>query len=181
MEVYLYILYGSRRMGRPHYRGQEKMTLTSISPRPGIVSTQLFSIHPTQKFHRSPRAPPSQIPLHTLDHAPPLHMRNHMFFHRPQSETPEVVINKLKMSLAEALELFPPVAGVVQAREDELCIIIDSCAEGCPGTPFLVEMRDAVFAGHMEELSPRPEMVLPPGASTFAVKVTQVNIIYTWN
>lgn len=97
---------------------------------------------------------------------------NHRFFHRPTSTTSDV-IDKLKSSLAEALELYPPIAGTVQASEKgELYIAMD--AENILGTPFLVEMKDTPYAGDTEDLSPRTVMLLPPSSSTLAVKAAQV-------
>ncbi|CAF1566267.1 unnamed protein product [Didymodactylos carnosus] len=92
----------------------------------------------------------------------PMDIHNHRFFHRPPSHlTTTDVIDKLKSSLAEALELYPPVAGIVRANEKgELYIAMD--VENRLGTPFLVEMKDTPYAGDTEDLSPRLFMLLPP-------------------
>ncbi|CAF2841329.1 unnamed protein product [Rotaria sp. Silwood2] len=134
------------------------------------MTVETYTIHPTNKYYRPP--PPSTIALHGLDLlSDPIHIRNHRFFHRPTSTTTDV-IDKLKSSLAEALELYPPVAGTVRANEKgELYIAMD--AENILGTPFLVEMKDAPYAGDTEDLSPRTVVLLPPLSSTLAVKVTQ--------
>ncbi|KAI8599337.1 transferase [Dissophora ornata] len=130
---------------------------------------ETYTIHPTGKYNRPP--PPSTITLHGLDLSPPIQIHNHRFYHRPTSATSDV-IDKLKSSLAEALELYPPVAGTVQANEArELCIAMD--AENTLGTPFLVEMKDTPYTGDSEDLSPRTDVMLPPSSSIFAVKVTQ--------
>ncbi|KAF9952170.1 hypothetical protein BGZ65_005460 [Modicella reniformis] len=133
-----------------------------------VVET--YTIHPTNKYNRPP--PPSTIALHGLDLlSAPIQIRNHRFFHRPTSTTFDV-IDKLKSTLAEALELYPPVAGTVQVNEKaEMYIAMDD--ENILGTPFLVEMKDTPYAGDTEDLSPRTAVVLPPSSSTLAVKVTQ--------
>lgn len=135
------------------------------------MAVEIYTIHPTNKYNRPP--PPSTIALHGLDLlSSPIQICNHRFFHRPTSITSDV-IDKLKSSLAEALELYPPVAGTVQASvKGELYIAMD--AENILGTPFLVEMKDTPYAGDTEDLSPRTVMLLPPSSSTLAVKVTQV-------
>ena len=143
-----------------------------MSATPNSVETD--TIRPTKKYNRPP--PPSTIVLHGLDlFSSPMDMRIHRFYHRPQPHlisTTTDIINKLKSSLAEALELYPPVAGTVRANEQgELYIAMD--AESYLGTPFLVEMKEATYAGDTEDLSPRAVM-LPPLSSTLAVKVTQV-------
>jgi hypothetical protein len=150
----------------------QKMTVTQNS-------VETYTIHPTtNKYNRPP--PPSTIALHGMDLiGAPMDIHNHRFFHRPPSHlisTTTDVIDKLKSSLAEALELYPPVAGTVRANEKgELYIDMD--AENRLGTPFLVEMKDTPYAGDTEDLSPRLFMLLPPSSSTLAVKVTQV----MWN
>jgi hypothetical protein len=139
-------------------------------------SVETYTIHPTtNKYNRPP--PPSTIELHGMDLiGAPIDIHNHRFFHRPPSHlisTTTEVIDKLKSSLAEALELYPPVAGTVRANEKgELYIAMD--AEYRLGTPFLVEMKDIPYAGDTEDLSPRLVFLLPPSSSTLAVKVTQV-------
>ena len=139
-------------------------------------SIETYTIYPTtNKYNRPP--PPSTIALHGMDLiGAPMDIHNHRFFHRPPSHltrTPTDVIDKLKSSLAEALELYPPVAGTVRPNEKgELYIDMD--AENRLGTPFLVEMKDTPYAGDSEDLSPRHVMLLPPSSSTLAVKVTQV-------
>ncbi|KAF9119895.1 hypothetical protein BGW39_011843, partial [Mortierella sp. 14UC] len=85
------------------------------------------------------------------------------------------VIEKLKASLAEALELYPPMTGTLKISEDgkeEVYIALDE--ESVRGTPFLVEFRDVPYEkGEEEGLSPRTEMLIPHSASILAVKVTQ--------
>jgi hypothetical protein len=139
-------------------------------------SVETYTIHPTNKYNRPP--PPSTIALQGLDLiSAPIQIRNHRFFHRPQSHTATDVINKLKSSLAEALELYPPVVGTVQVNEKgEHYIAMD--AENSLGTPFLVEVKNTPFAGDTEDLSARLDMLLPPTSSTLAVKVTQVMLEY---
>jgi len=87
------------------------------------------------------------------------------------------VIDKLKTSLAEALELYPPVAGTVLINDKgEIHIATDT--ESIVGTPFLVDLKDTPFVKDAEDLSPRTDVILPPLASTLAVKFTQVPCIY---
>jgi hypothetical protein len=135
------------------------------------MAVETYTIYPTNKYNRP--NPPSTIALHGLDLlSAPIQIQHHGFFHRPPSTTSDVIDN-LKSSLAEALELYPPVTGTVQAHENgEVYIVMD--AENILGTPFLVEMKDARYAGDTEDLSPRTDVVLPPSSSIFAVKVTQV-------
>jgi hypothetical protein len=138
------------------------------------MAVETYTIYPTNKYNRPP--PPSTIALHGLDLlSAPIQMINHLFFHRPASITFNV-IDKLKSSLAEALELYPPVAGTVQGNETgDVYMAMD--AENMLGTPFVVEMKDTPYAGDAEDLSPRTGILLPPSSSTLAVKVTQVRWI----
>ncbi|CAF2238898.1 unnamed protein product [Rotaria magnacalcarata] len=138
-------------------------------------SVETYTIYPTtNKFNRPP--PPSTITLHGMDLiGSPMDIHNHRFFHRPPSElmgTTTDMIDKLKSSLAEALELYPPVAGTVRANENGERYI-DMNTKNSLGTPFLVEMKDTPYTGDAEDLSPRLVMLLPPTSSTLAVKVTQ--------
>ncbi|KAF9119893.1 hypothetical protein BGW39_011841 [Mortierella sp. 14UC] len=134
------------------------------------VAVETSTIYPTNKHNLS--APPTRIHLHGLDRkSPPVQIHNHRFFHRPSASITNV-IEQLKSSLAEALELYPPVAGTVQFNDKgEFFIAMDK--EGVVGTPFLVDLKDTDFAQDSEDLSPRLEVVLPPNSSTLAVKVTQ--------
>ena len=131
-------------------------------------------IFPTNKHNRP--TPPSKVYLHGLDLSPAIQIHNHRFFRRPSAPLPDVV-EQLKVSLAEALELYPPVAGTVQSNDKgEIFIVMDK--EGIVGTPFLVDLKDTPFVKDSENLSPRTEPILPPMASTLAVKITQVSIIH---
>jgi hypothetical protein len=134
-----------------------------------VVETS--TIYPTNKYNR-PR-PPSKIALHGLDGlSAPIQIHNHRFFHPPAGSFSDV-IDKLKSSLAEALELYPPVAGTVIANEQgEIYIATD--ADNILGSPFLVDIRDTPYDGDFEDLSPRTDVILPPLSSSFAVKVTRV-------
>ena len=136
---------------------------------------ETYTVQPTANTYNRP-PPPSAIALHGMDLlGAPLDIHNHRFFHRPPSHlmsTIEGVIDRLKSSLAEALELYPPVAGTVRQNEKGE-LYIATGAEDRLGTPFLVEIRDTPYAGDSEELSPRNFMLLPPSSSTLAVKVTQ--------
>lgn len=132
---------------------------------------EAYTIYPTTKYNLPP--PPSKIVLHYLDLlGGAMHIRNHRFYHHPQSSITDV-IDKLKSSLAEALELYPPVSGTVRTDENgDVCIFMD--AENVLGTPFVVEMKETPYIGDSEDLTPRPVVLLPPGSSILAVKVTQV-------
>lgn len=133
-------------------------------------SVKTFTIYPTNKYNRP--SPPKIIPLHGLDLiGGPVHIRNHRFFHPPQSTN---VIDKLKSSVAEALELYPPVAGTVRTNKNGE-VYIDMDVENMLGTPFMVEVKDTLYAGDTEELTPRTDVLLPPLSSTLAVKVTLVS------
>ena len=132
---------------------------------------QSHIVYPTKK-HNQP-APPAKIYLHGLD-SHPTDIRNHRVFHRPSSNVAfKDVIRKLKSSLAEALELYPPAAGLVEADENgKIHIAINP--QNHQGTPFLTDIKEIPFVTGSAELSPRMEKILPPGTSTLAVKVTQV-------
>ncbi|KAF7722036.1 hypothetical protein EC973_003758 [Apophysomyces ossiformis] len=134
------------------------------------MALKTYTIQPTNKYDRPP--PPSRIRLHGLDLLnPPIQIHNHRFF-RPMSSPISEVIDNLKSSLAEALELYPPVAGTVIAEGNgEVYIAMNT--EHNVGTPFVVDMKDTPYAGDTEDLSPRTDMLLPPSSSTLAVKVTQ--------
>ena len=125
---------------------------------------------PTAK-HNRPK-PPTVILLHGLDMAPPIHIEIRHFFHAPKDSSHHVV-NKLKTSLAEALEIYFPVAGTVLVNEEAKRWIAADPAN-IEGTPFIVEIKDFPFEHETEELSPRDGIFLPPGSATFAVKLSQV-------
>ncbi|KAF9559260.1 hypothetical protein EC968_006654 [Mortierella alpina] len=128
-------------------------------------------ILPTNKHGRRP--PPAAVLLHDLDLiSPPVQIHNHRFYPPATHLSAAAVIDTLKSSLAEALELCPPVAGTVRTNDKgEPCIAMD--AENIQGTPFLVCTRDAPYEGDSEDLSPRTDMLLPPLSSSLAVKVTR--------
>ncbi|KAI9494545.1 transferase [Zychaea mexicana] len=129
-------------------------------------------IHPTNKHNRP--FPTTAIPLHGLDlFGAPIQILNHRFFQPPTTNSFADVVGNLKSSLAEALELYPPVNGTLKKdREKNVYIAMDDAHR--PGTPFTVETKDAPFTTDSEDLSPRAGLVLPPGSTTLAVKVTQV-------
>lgn len=135
-------------------------------------SVEIFTIKPT---NRPSAAEKSRIPLHALDLInPPVHISNHRFFHRPEHLKEHDVVETLKSSLAEALELYPPVAGTVRANEEgEPYIALDG-----EGALFQVETRDSPFTGDGDDLSPRPVLLLPTPSSVLAVKVTQVGNLH---
>ncbi|KAF9926234.1 hypothetical protein BGZ67_008233 [Mortierella alpina] len=128
-------------------------------------------ILPTSKHGRPP--PPAAVPLHDLDLiSPPVQIHNHRFYRPATHLSGPAVIDMLKASLAEALELCPPVAGTVRTNDrGEPCIAMD--AANIQGTPFQVCISNAPYAGDSEELSPRTEVLLAALSSSLAVKVTQ--------
>lgn len=133
------------------------------------MSIEAFTVYPTQRYNRP--APPSKIDLHGLDgFGSPIQILNHRFYRIPPSSVC-AVIAKLRLTLAEVLELYPPVTGKVVASEKELFIALDKQE----GIPFLVEKKDTPYAGDSEELSPRPGLLLPPDSPILAVKVTVVS------
>ncbi|KAK7033659.1 hypothetical protein VNI00_012659 [Paramarasmius palmivorus] len=136
------------------------------------MTIETYTIQPTSKHARPP--PPTSIPLHGFDLiAAPLQIRNHRFFRRPASphlSNLSSIVDLLKDSLAEALELYPVVAGIVRTNDKgEVYIATDADQ----GTPFFVEVKNTPFIGDAEDIGPRQETVLPPESSTLAVKVTQ--------
>ncbi|KAF9278581.1 hypothetical protein BGZ88_000467 [Linnemannia elongata] len=133
------------------------------------MALETSTIFPTNKHNRP--TPPSKVRLHGLDICPAIQIHNHRFFRCPSIPLSDVV-EQLKTSLAEALELYPPVAGTMQSNDKgEIFSVMDK--EGIVGTPFLVDLKDTPFVKDSEDLSPRTDPILPPMASTLAVKVTQ--------
>ncbi|KAF9435835.1 hypothetical protein BGZ76_005410 [Entomortierella beljakovae] len=133
------------------------------------MTVETFTIYPTKKYNRPP--PPTTIAFHGLDYCPPIQIRNHRIFHRPTSSTSDV-IDRLKSSLAEALELYPPISGTLKTNENGDWVILMDAAN-ILGTPFLVEIKDTPYAGDTVDLAPRSEDILAPSSSIFAVKFTQ--------
>ncbi|KAG2216557.1 hypothetical protein INT45_006033 [Circinella minor] len=143
------------------------------------MSLETVTIHSTNKHNVS--FPSLKIPLHGFDlFGAPIQILNHRFFHPPPSSSTTTnsnffskLVEKLKSSLAEALELYPPVQGTIR-NDDEyvICIAMDDANR--PGTPFTVEIKDTpyIIGYDSEDLSPRTGLILPPGAPTLAVKVT---------
>ncbi|KAF9342353.1 hypothetical protein BGX26_007712, partial [Mortierella sp. AD094] len=81
------------------------------------MAVETYTIHLTNKYNRPP--PPSTVVLHSLDLlSAPIQIRNRRFFHRLTITTSDL-IDKLRSSLAVALELYSPVAGTV-VEEPEL-------------------------------------------------------------
>ncbi|KAI9487828.1 MAG: transferase [Benjaminiella poitrasii] len=134
------------------------------------MSIENHTVYPTNK-HNRPR-PPSKVALHGLDRiGAPIDIHNHRFYHCP-SNTTSNVINVLKSTLAEALELYPPTTAVLQTDEDgNVYIVMDP--DNIRGVPFIVETKDTPFTGDSENLSPRNIMILTPDLSILAVKITQ--------
>ena len=130
---------------------------------------ETYTIYPTTKHNPSHTA--STIALNGFDKLNgPLQIRNHRFYHAAPGAFSDVVDN-LKSSLAEALELYPPVNGTVQVSKDgDPYIAVDTKK----GTPFTVDVRDTPYAGDTEDVSARTTPVLSSTESIFAVKVTKV-------
>jgi hypothetical protein len=128
-------------------------------------------IYPTNKHQRP--APPLKIQSHGLDMlGSPIQIKNHRFFHKPTKPFSDV-IDVLKSSLAEALELYLPIAGCIQTTQDgEIYVVVDP--DQFKGTPFIVETKDIPYTVETEDLGPRSDILLPDDASLLAVKVTQV-------
>ncbi|KAF9467697.1 transferase [Collybia nuda] len=134
---------------------------------------QIYTIFPTNKYNRPP--PPSEVPLHGLDLlAAPIQIRNHRFYHppTPTGKYDSLFFKKLKDSLAEALELYPAVAGTIKANEKGEAILAMGVNDRL-GTPYTMEVNDIAFSGDNETLTPRHEQILPPISPTLAVKVTR--------
>jgi len=129
----------------------------------------------TVVLHTAKHDRPTVIPLHGLDTmAVPIHIEIRHFFHPPKDSLHNVIKN-LKSSLAEALEIYFPVAGTVVVNEKaESLIAIDQA--NIRGAPFIVEIKDFPFKQETEELSPRGATFLPPSSPTFAVKLSKVSI-----
>jgi hypothetical protein len=132
------------------------------------MTVETYTVYPTNKNNRS--SPPLVIPLHGLDLiGAPMDIHNHRFYHSPTNPLSHIT-DKLRFSLAEALELYPLVAGTVQAdKKGELFISTEAV-----GAPFLVQVKDRPYDGDSEDLSPRNIFPLPLSSPSLAVKVTQV-------
>ncbi|KAF9564899.1 hypothetical protein CPC08DRAFT_630518 [Agrocybe pediades] len=118
--------------------------------------------------------PPTIIPLHGLDLVPPIHIEIRHFFRvsGPATDFADT-INHLKVALAEALEIYLPVAGNVLTKEDGQ-IYIATDPTNILGASFIVDSKDGPFKKETEELSPRSGAFLPPGSPIFAAKLTKV-------
>ncbi|KAI9490622.1 hypothetical protein BDB00DRAFT_727383, partial [Zychaea mexicana] len=86
------------------------------------------------------------------------------------------VAGKLKDSLAEALELYLPVAGAIHSYDDgSTGLYIATDSENRQGTPFLLETKNIPYTENDDEknMFSRGTSLLPAGSSISAVKVTQ--------
>jgi hypothetical protein len=112
------------------------------------------------------------LEMHGLDTAlgGSVHISNHRFFRKPLLPFDEIVA-RLRSSLSEALEFYPPVAGTVRFN-DKMEFVLTCDGEGAT---LIVERRDTPFTGDSDIVSPRPVPVLSTPAAVLAVKVTQVN------
>lgn len=131
-----------------------------------------YIIFPSNKYNRP--APPSKVAIHGFDlFGAPIQIRNHRFFHPPTDATIDQVIENLKSSLSEALELYPPVAGALEVNEKGE-IFSAMGPEYVNGTPFLVEKKDTPYNGDAEDIGPRNDVILSTSSSILEVKLTQV-------
>ncbi|EPB92015.1 hypothetical protein HMPREF1544_01078 [Mucor circinelloides 1006PhL] len=135
-----------------------------------------YTIYPSNKHNRP--TPPSRVVLHGLDRiGSPIQIRNHRFFHAPRDDddgttTFETLVHRLTLSLAEALELYPPVAGAIESDEKgDIYSVMGP--EYNKGTPFLVEKKSTPYQGDTDDIGPRQDVILAESASILAVKVTQ--------
>ncbi|GAN04084.1 bahd family acyltransferase [Mucor ambiguus] len=127
-------------------------------------------IYPSNKHNRP--SPPSRVVLHGLDRiGSPIQIRNHRFFHAPTTKFDQLV-DTLQSSLAEALELYPPVAGAIESdQKGDIYSLMGPKFN--KGTPFLVEKKSTSYQGDTIDIGPRQDVILPESASVLAVKVTQ--------
>ncbi|KAI8884072.1 hypothetical protein K501DRAFT_218388 [Backusella circina FSU 941] len=134
------------------------------------MNIETHIVYPTSKHNRP--APPLKIKTHGLDIlGSPIQIKNHRFFHKSTKSFSDV-IDVLKCSLAEALELYLPIAGCIQTTEEgDIYVVVDP--DQFKGTPFIVEIKDIPYTVETEDLGPRDEVLLPDDASLLAVKVTQ--------
>lgn len=139
-----------------------------------------YTIYPSNKHNRP--TPPSRVVLHGLDRiGSPIQIRNHRFFHAPKDDddgttTFETLVHRLTLSLAEALELYPPVAGAIESDEKgDIYSVMGP--EYNKGTPFLVEKKSTPYQGDTDDIGPRQDVILAESASILAIKVTQVSKI----
>ncbi|OAD00861.1 hypothetical protein MUCCIDRAFT_146396 [Mucor lusitanicus CBS 277.49] len=138
------------------------------------MSIETYTVYPSNKHNRP--SPPSRVILHGLDRiGTSIQIRNHRFFHAPKDATLTLdhLVKQLTSSLAEALELYPPVAGAIESDEKGSIYSLMG-PEHNAGTPFLVEKKSTAYQGDTEDMGPRQDVILPETASILAVKVTQV-------
>ncbi|GAM17832.1 hypothetical protein SAMD00019534_010070 [Acytostelium subglobosum LB1] len=146
-------------------------------------------IYPTNKYKIRQRSSSSlteqclTVTLSGLDLiSPPMQIHNHRFYRLDDGVGDggggggEAVylemIDRLKASLAEALELYPPVTSITTV-DDKGIVSITMDRERPKGTPFIVHIADSPYTVDNENLSPRTDALLPPSASILAVKITK--------
>ncbi|KAF4610494.1 hypothetical protein D9613_006576 [Agrocybe pediades] len=146
------------------------LTLREITMSKDLLNETTI-ILPSSK-HNLPK-PPTVIPLHGLDLVPPIHIEiRHFFRIRGPASVFADTINNLKVALAEALEIYLPVAGTVLTQEDGQ-IYNSTDSTSIIGASFILDVKDESFVKETEELSPRSGAFLPPGSPIFAAKITQ--------
>lgn len=150
---------------------------------------ETFTIKPTSKYlNRRPAESSSPVlPLHALDLFAPVHISHHLFFHNSNDDDNAATVTTidwnekievLKSSLAEALELYPPVAGTIRCDDHGVNSRQPYVALDGEGASFMVERRDSPFTGDGDDISPRPVLFLPTPSRVLAVKVTAVRCLF---
>ncbi|KAI9251033.1 hypothetical protein BDA99DRAFT_408737, partial [Phascolomyces articulosus] len=117
------------------------------------------------------------IPLHGVDAViPPFRFTVLWHFSPPPNNILiNDVLDKLKSSLAQALELYPPLAGTVHLDSNDNYYIDLNDSDG-PGTPFYFENKNIPYVNHNsnEGLSARVENKSGPLTSETSVLVIKV-------
>eukprot|EP01133_Synstelium_polycarpum_P006107 gene6107-7074_t len=133
------------------------------------MAIENYIVLPTKKFSKE-LLPSSEVTLHRMDIAiPAIQIHNHRFYKRPESLSAIEVVERLKSSFAEALELYPPVAATQRINEDGTITLLMDTPQGMP---FIVDHRDTPYVGDSFDLNPRLDHCLVPGATSIAVKIT---------
>ncbi|KAI9499140.1 hypothetical protein BDB00DRAFT_753574 [Zychaea mexicana] len=148
------------------------MTVETFTETKTVIASSTTNIHPNIKSIYA--SFPAKVPLSGLDcfHYPS-EVLIHWLFRSPPAAT-NAVIDKLKATLAEALEFYPLLTGTVCGHKSgDLYIAMDEQSRS--GIPFIFEKRITPYDGDSDTMQPRKfTHLLGPGSITFIVKVVQV-------
>ncbi|KAK7464712.1 hypothetical protein VKT23_005918 [Stygiomarasmius scandens] len=139
------------------------------------ANQQTIIVKPSSKLNLSA---PDPIPLNVMDMImPPLYLRFVMMYKLSTDGEFDKIIERLTLSLADALELYPPVAGCLRPIEPGSSDLAIFCNNH--GAEFMVQKEDKPYVeeeNNLESLSSIP-LFLPPdevaSRGSFFVKVTK--------